>query len=100
MGGTNGKLLIFKAESKSCHIPFGGRPNCISDRLRRLRAFRVATLLFVAYVVAPTWVNAVKADMDPSGTVLGRHRMDCVVLLVAFHAVGLSAYLVHLARIR
>lgn len=71
----------------------------MTDRRRRIRAFLAATLLFVAYTVAVTWVYVVKADVDLSGAVLDRHRMDYVVLLVGLYAVGLSAYLVHLARI-
>jgi len=70
------------------------------DHPHRITSFLVATLLFVAYTVTVSWVYVVKADVDLSGAVLDRHRMDYVVLLVGLYAVGLSAYLVHLARIR
>jgi hypothetical protein len=70
------------------------------DHRNRTMSFLVATVLFVAYTVTVSWVYVVKADVDLSGAVLDRHRMDYVVLLVGLYAVGLSAWFVALARIR
>ena len=72
----------------------------MTERSRRLRAFALATLLFVAYTAAVTWIYVTKAEVDLTTHPLDRHRLEYVVLLVAIYGVGMSAYLVALARIR
>lgn len=72
----------------------------MTERRNRIRAFTGATLLFVAYIATVTWVYVTKADVDLTEHTLDRHRLQYSVLLVAIYGVGLSAYLVALARIR
>lgn len=72
----------------------------MTERHSSLRAFAVATLLFVAYTAAVTWIYVSKAEVDLAEHTLDRHRQAYVILLVVIYGVGLSAYLVTLARIR
>jgi Na+/alanine symporter len=72
----------------------------MTDRRRRIRAFVIATLFFVAYATVITWVYVHRANVAFEGRSLGPYRMNYVGMLVGLYAVGLSAYLVALARIR
>jgi hypothetical protein len=60
----------------------------------------IATLAFGAYAAVITMVYVYRADVAFVGRSLGPYRMNYVGMLVGLYAVGLSAYLVALARIR